>query len=97
MLVPEGRGKLKESSVGRYQTGDTRFCTFLSPCTQFLFPVFPNVELYVTVPKEYVRYIPTGGVGEGWREGVWNIGPDIFRVICVTLCSRKRQIILVTN
>jgi len=72
LLVPEGRGKLKESSVGWYQTGDTRFCTFLSPCTQFLVPVFPNVELYVTVSMEYVRYIPTGegrGGGEGWRRG----------------------------
>jgi hypothetical protein len=81
LLVPEGRGKLKESGGGRYQTGDTRFCTFLSPCTQFLFPVFPNTELRVTVLKEYVRYIPTG-----WRvrdrDGVmWNIGPDILRVI----------------
>lgn len=81
MLVPEGRGKLKESSVGRYQTGDTRFCTFLSPCTQFLVPVFPNVELCVTVPKEYVSYIPNGGRVRGGDWVVWNIGHDIFRVI----------------
>lgn len=81
MLVPEGRGKLKESSVGRYQTGDTRFCTFLSPCTQFLVHVFPNVELHVTELKEYVRYIPTGGRVSGVDGVVWNIGPDIFRAI----------------
>lgn len=80
-MVPEGRGKLKESSVGRCQTGDTRFCTFLSPCTQLLVPVFQNVELYVTVPKEYVRYIPTGGRVRGGDGAVWNVGTDIFRMI----------------
>lgn len=88
-MVPEGRGKLKESSVGWYQTGDTRFCTFLSPCTQFLVPVLPNVELYVTVSKEYVRYIPTGGRVRG-RDGVGcNTGPDIFSSVLSYLMFKK--------